>query len=86
MDSVYVVIETIPQGSFCDCYGEIAQDAERIIAIYAYQLTIPKFLEGFKQWMEVGNYAEEADGTVDPFAIAPEQADSILRYALLEED
>lgn len=35
MDTVYVVIETIPQGSFCDCHGGIAQDAERIIAIFA---------------------------------------------------
>lgn len=35
MNHVYVVIETVPQGSFCDCHGEIAQDAERIIAIFA---------------------------------------------------
>lgn len=51
-----------------------------------YQLTVPKFLEGFKRWMEDGNCSIESADPIDPFAIAPEQADSILRYALLEKE
>lgn len=33
MNHVHVVIEPFPQNSFCDCGGEIAQDAENIIDI-----------------------------------------------------
>lgn len=33
MTHVYIVIETVPQNAFCNCHGEIAADAENIIAI-----------------------------------------------------
>lgn len=51
-----------------------------------YQLTTAKFLEGFKRWIEAGNCADKSVDPIDPFAIAPEQADSILRCALLDKE
>lgn len=52
-----------------------------------WELTLEKFLNGFKLWIEAGKdeYSVVSDGEVDPYNIDAGCADEIVQYALFGE-
>ena len=52
-----------------------------------WELTLEKFLKGFKLWIEAGKdvYSVVSDGEVDPCNIDAGCADEIVQYALFGE-
>lgn len=50
-----------------------------------YELTLAKFLEGLKLYIEDGNTEALCDGRIDPGNIDADGADSIIQYAIFGE-